>query len=244
MFPIISISNAVCAVLCAIIFGVVWRRYQTQHQVPHKYFALFYLYLMILFVCAAVPGLVTEDGIFIALAAIVGYTAMLVAVSYLLCVPLLIYGRARLEAGLFYPLIVIGLMLAALNVITISPAVKVVEGPFVYYLVQESSLLRVLVGAIPMLVALSAAIMFFREGRRLARHTAMLGQDAHDQSARIKEQQNTHRSYMIAAGLGLLVLAGFANFIIYSVYPGGTAFLVAAGFADAALVVIALGIRR
>lgn len=244
MVPIISVSDAVCAVLSLFIFVIIWRRYQKKQYVAYKYFAYFYLSLVTFFICGAIPGLVTENGTFIALAAIIGYTALLVGVSYLLCVPLIVYGRTTIEATLFYGIVVVGVIMAILNIMFISPAVKVSSGPFVYYLVQEPSVLRVLVGAIPLLVALFAVVMFIREGYRLAQKASVVTSSIASTTIVAEQRENTHRSYMIAAGLGLLVLAGFVNFIIYAIYPSGEAFLVAAIFADPALVVIALGVER
>jgi hypothetical protein len=245
MIPIISLFDTFCGLLSAFLFFHIWRGYKNQQKIALKYFAMFYLYFVLFFVMASVPGLVSSDGYVIALTANIGYFLLFIAVAYLLNVTLLMYKQYWWQPWAFGSVIFIGAVLFICNLFVLRPAVEIFSPPFVYYLVQEYSILRILEGAAPLLIATITAVMFAREGRRLSRQLQEGKPSALTASISESEQSSNlaHRSYTIAVGLTVLVLAGVGNYIVFAFIPNGLTFFYSGILASSALLIIAYGVE-
>jgi hypothetical protein len=197
-----------------------------------------------LFLMAAVPGIISENGYVIATTAAVGYLLLDFAVAYLLQIPLIVYQRYTWETISFYGVLILGFVLFVANMYFIQPAARKESGRVVYYLVQEPTIVRLLVGATPLLIAAIVVYMFMREWRRLATTSAT---SSDNNSAPIvsldQHKQISHRSFTIALGLAILLVAGIVNFVVYTLAPSGMAFVFAAVLSALSLIIIFRGIE-
>ncbi len=238
MIPIVSLIDIFAALLCGGIFLRILNGYKRSRLISLKYFALTYFFLGLLYLLFSVPGVVSENGYVIAFTAALAYLMLNIAIAYLLQVPLLVYRRHTLEALSFYGILTSGIILFFANIYYIQPAARKESGLIVYYLVQEPVIVRILVGVVPVLIAVLVVYTFFREGRRIAQASQQIAATSSNQSLKI-----VHRSFTIAWGLTVLTSAGALNFIIYALIPHGSVFVIGGLMSIAALIIIFRGIE-
>ena len=233
MIPVISLFHAASAAVCGALFIRTSRRYLAFHDTTTRYFALFYFFLLLFFACAAAPGLVTKDGFLIAAAAAFGYAALFVAVAYLLRVALSIYQHPALGTLYFRAVVAAGLSVLLAILASLDPAVAVPAGTFVFYKVRVPTIIRILVGVVPIAIGAYSAVMFFHGAHALQRST----------SSGPLTSGVIRRSYLITIGMTFLLAAGVTNFLVYSFYPTSLFLFVASSLAVIELLILWGGVR-
>ena len=229
MIPIISILNIISALVVFAVLLKIIKSYKNNKNKNVRTFIYFFLFVFIFLLLISAPGIFTSNETLIAYSAAVSYLFLYFALAEISEIPF-----TFIKQKLFFrkPFILfIGFMMFILNLIFIEPAIRVDIDSFYFYLVQEVIWVRILVGAFPIILATSIAILFLKEAKRQENQGA-------------ENEKSAYRSRRIGYGLLIIVIAGIVNFFLYSIYPEPIMFFIASILGIIGWLTIFFGLSR
>ena len=238
MIPIVSILSAVSALLSFFICFRLWRRFQTLGNLVMYHFAACYFFFGLFFIFFAAPGILHTDLTIIAVDAAIAYLALFVTIAYFIQIPVEISWPFVWARLLFWITLITGVILFAANIFYLELPLKISQGYFIYYLVRANPLIQLLNVFIPLVFDFIGIIFLISQGYYSTK------QENDNQLGQAKSSTVAYRSYQIAVGWAIIMVAGILNIYGSSPIPHPGAIFLATLAAVVGLLVVFRGISK
>jgi len=196
MIPINSICLLTSGLFFSFISFKVYFSYRKNNEGKIGNFFNSLLFLSLTFVLTSTPGIVFEDLSVIGYIFLVYPFFIFLALAYFGIIPLQILGWKKTEKAFFSGTIILGLVIALLNVAKMRPAVIHRVGKFVYWQDGRGVAMNVMIGATLSSAMLLLIAFFIIQGLKSS------------------EKRIRNRAFIIAAGLFNLMVGSVINFIV------------------------------
>src|SRR3989344_7227224 len=238
MIPIVSILSLVSGLLSFFICFRLWRRSVALRNLIMRQFAYCYFFFGLFFLFFVAPGTIHTNGTLIAVDAALAYLSLFVTIAYFIQIPLELFKQFFWAKFIFWLTVLSGSILFIGNIIYLEAPLVISRGPFVYYLIQGNPLIQLLNELIPVVFDVIGIIFFISQGYYLAQQA----KSSQDNSAETRSV--TYRSYNIAAGWSILLVAGALNIYGSAPAPKPIAIFLATAVSVVGLLVVYRGIYR
>lgn len=169
MIPIVAILSSVSALLSFFISYRLWRRSRVLKSLVMQQFAYCYFFFGLFFFFFVPAGILHTNEVLIALDAAIAYFALFIAIAFFIEIPLEIFKQFFWAEVIFWATVITGGILLIGNIIYLKEALKITQGPFVYYLIQGQPLVQLLNTIIPTVFDIVGIIFFISQGYYLSR---------------------------------------------------------------------------
>ena len=238
MIPIVSILSLVSGLLSFFICFRLWRRSVALRNLIMRQFAYCYFFFGLFFLFFVAPGTIHTNGTLIAVDAALAYLSLFVTIAYFIQIPLELFKQFFWAKFIFWLTVLTGSILFIGNIIYLEEPLVISQGPFVYYLIQGNPLIQLLNGLIPVVFDVIGIIFFLSQGYYLAKQVRDSPATSSDTVSVV------YRSYNIAVGWIILLIAGVLNIYGSTPNPKPMAIFLATIAAVTGLLVVYRGIQN
>lgn len=204
MITIVSVYSFLNGIISAFVCIRLWKRSLIINNSSIKKFAYCYFFFFLFFLTFFTIGTVFRDGILIAIFAAIAYFFLFVSSAYFIQIPLDIDEHFLLSRYFFWITIFTGFVLFVGNIIYLKKPIFIEEGIFVFYFLQGNDFILLLNKLIPSIIDLFGIMFFLLHGYNFARQIKINNIE--------NNQIIKSRSYAIALGWSILLIAGIINF--------------------------------